>query len=320
MKPYFCIMMLIGFLFSTSFSHALDYPYAPYNEGKMDPQITGWPLNQQAIDYVAKGAYLRRPGSESGAQKIEYLPYTPQADGSGNPNWYVQVQEKLIKVIDQYKKENGTEIDILLVGDSITWQWIDIAAPYTQYPQKLNDPWKSQFGQYKVFNIGVAGDKSQGLLWRLDHGGVQGSEAPGLNPKLVILAIGHNNMYFSRETGNKNAALGVIWSAKNLREKFPNADVIVCKIFPNHTPEAAFYKDAKLINAELDPLIAELNDPKVHLLPDMWGDMINPDGTLVEKYFRADETAGKKWVHLSLEGYQLWAEKLKPLVDSILKK
>ena len=29
---------------SVAVAGALDYPYAPYNEGKMDPQKTGWPL------------------------------------------------------------------------------------------------------------------------------------------------------------------------------------------------------------------------------------------------------------------------------------
>ena len=210
-------------------------------------------------------------------------------------------------------------MDIVLVGDSITWQWIDITAPYSQYPQKFNEPWMSHFGAYKTFDIGVAGDKTQGLLWRLDHGGVQGSESPALKPRLVILAIGHNDMYFTSETGIQKAAVGILWCVKNVREKFPDAHVIVSKIFPNTNPKAGFYKDAKAINAELDPLIQAENDPKIHLLPDMWNDMVNPDGTLAEKYFRADEPAGGK-IHLSVEGYHLWAEKLKPLVDEILKK
>ena len=302
-------------------SLALEYSYKPYNEGKMDPQLTGWPLTKEESDYVAKGSYLRRPGSESGAQKIIFLPYTPSADGSldskSGKQWYVDVQEKLIKVIDQYKHDQGTNIDILLVGDSITWQWIDISAPYNQYPQKFNEPWQSHFGQYTTFNIGVAGDKTQGLLWRLDHGGTVGSAAPGLNPRLVILAIGHNDMYFTPETGTKNAALGVLWCVKNVREKFPDAAVIVSKILPNTNPQAKFYIDAKAINAELDSLIEAEKDSKIHLLPDMWGEMTNPDGSLNEKYFRANEAARTK-VLLSIDGYQLWADKMKPIVEALL--
>ena len=41
---------------------ALEYPYKPYNDGKMDPQLTGWPLTKEESDYVAKGSYLRASG------------------------------------------------------------------------------------------------------------------------------------------------------------------------------------------------------------------------------------------------------------------
>jgi len=317
MKPLYILMTAWLAVLPFGTAHSLEYPYAPYNEGKMDPQKTGWPLTKEELDYVAKGAHLRRPGSESGAQKVEFLPYTPAADASGNPNWYVGIQEKFINVIDQYKKDHGTDIDILLAGDSITWQWTDISAPYSQYPQKFNEAWTSHFGQRTAFNLGVGGDKTQGLLWRLDHGGTVGSAAPGLKPRLVIMAIGHNDMYFTPQTGAKNAAMGILWCVKNVREKFPDAHVIVSKIFPTKKPDTPFYKDAKAINAELDSLVAAENDPKIHVLPDMWADMTNPDGTLNDTFFRANEASGAK-VHLSPDGYQLWAEKLKPLVDQIL--
>lgn len=295
------------------------YPYQPYNEGKMDPQTSGWPLTPEATEYLAKGAHERRPGSESGKQQIAYLPYTPVADGSGNPNWYIAAHEKLLASLDRFKAEHGPDLDVLLVGDSITWQWLDIRAPYDQYPQQFNEAWKENFADLKAFTIGVAGDKSQGLLWRLDHMGATGTKSPPLNPKVVVLAIGHNNMYFSRETGVDNAAKGVLWSAKNLRSKFPDALIIVSKIFPNKTPGDAFYKDAAAINAELDKLIPAENDPKMILQPDLWAKMTNEDGTVKPEYFRADEPLNNK-IHLSVDGYRLWAESLKPLIAPAVGK
>lgn len=151
-------------LMSMGTALTLNYPYAPYNEGKLDPQLTGWPLTTEELNFIAKASHTRRPGSESGLQKISFLPYTPSAEGSGNPNWYVGVQEKFVKVVDQYKRDNGNNVDILLVGDSITWQWIDISAPYSQYPQKFNAAWTSVFGQCKALNVGVAGDKTGGWI------------------------------------------------------------------------------------------------------------------------------------------------------------
>jgi hypothetical protein len=129
---------------------ALQYPYQPYDEKKMDPQLTGWPLSPEELSFVSKAAHTRRPGCERGAQKLDFLPYTPAADGQGNPNWYVGVQEQLVKVIDHYKRDHGPDVDVLLVGDSITWQWLGMSTPYSQYPQPFNAAWKSQFGQWKA--------------------------------------------------------------------------------------------------------------------------------------------------------------------------
>ena len=76
---------------------------------------------------------------------------------------------------------------MLLVGDSITIQW--------------GESWKKHFPDLKAVNIGIGGDKTQNVLWRLDHGGVE-----GLQPKAIVLMIGNNNMFFTPETGIEAAA------------------------------------------------------------------------------------------------------------------
>ncbi|MEI8197326.1 MAG: InlB B-repeat-containing protein, partial [Phycisphaerae bacterium] len=297
-----------------------NYPYSPYNAGGMDPQLTGWPLTQAERNFLAISYDMRRPGKEvkpTAKYLPAYWPATPAAEGSGDPNWYAQTNGEFVNVVDRYKSSQGTAVDILLIGDSITWHWLDIGASYNQSPQRFNSVWSSHFGQYKTLDVGMAGDKTQGLLWRLDHGSVEGTNAPGLNPKVVILAIGHNDMFFTGETGTAAAAQGILWCVKNVRIKFPNAHVIVSKILPTYAPGSSFYNDAQAINAALDPLISAENDPKIHVLPDMWGEMTNPDGTLIYRYFRSDEGVTSK-IHLSLDGYQLWAGRLQPLVNQIL--
>ena len=53
-------------------------------------------------------------------------------------------------------------------------------------------------------------------------------------------------------------------------------------------------------------------DPKVRVL-DIWGDMVNADGTLKKELFTPDN------IHLSQDGgYKLYAEKLKPLLEAFL--
>lgn len=265
----------------------LEYPYAAYNEGKMDPQKTGWPLTEAERAYVLKPEYERRPGRESNQHKPALWPVTPAAGFWGGTSW-LDVHAKLVETV----KASLGPIDILLVGDSITMQW--------------GAAWQKHFGKYKTVNIGIGGDKTQNVLWRLDHGGVAGVE-----PRMVVLLIGNNNMFFTPETGIEAAAQGIKVCLDNLREKFPQAPVVVVKIFPAHAPGNRFYEDIKRTNAALDPLKLD-RDPKVHVL-DLWDDLVNADGTLKKGLFTPDN------IHLTQDGgYELYASKLKPLVEAIL--
>jgi lysophospholipase L1-like esterase len=175
----------------------------------------------------------------------------------------------------------------VLVGDSITIQW--------------GESWKQAFPDLKAVNIGIGGDKAQNVLWRLDHGGVD-----GLEPKAIVLMIGNNNMFFTPETGVEAAAKGIEMCVKNLREKFPAAAIIVAKILPAHAPGSAFYEDIKKTNAVLD-LQKLASDPKVKAL-DLTSDFTNADGTIKKELFKPDN------IHLSTAGYAVYAERLKPLL------
>ena len=103
---------------------------------------------------------------------------------------------------------------------------------------------------------------------------------------MCALLIGNNNMFFTPETGIEPAAQGMKVCVDNLREKFPKAPVIVMKVFPAHTPGSPFYEDIKKVNAALDTLNLEA-DPKVRVL-DIWGDMVDADGTLKRELFTPD--------------------------------
>jgi hypothetical protein len=140
----------------------------------------------------------------------------------------------------------------------------------------------------------------------LDHGGVA-----GLQPRLIILAIGNNNMFFTPETGVEAAARGIQMCVANLRSRFPEAALIAVKIFPAHAPGHPFYEDIKKTNAAVDTLQLD-SDPKVAVL-DLTKDLVHPDGRLREDLFSSDK------IHLSQgPGYGLYAAKLQPLVDRYL--
>ena len=280
-------LIAVLFCVASLSAQALEYPYAPYNEGKMDPQKGGWPLTEEGRNYVLLPEHERRPGREINQHKPAMWPVIPSAGFWGGTSW-LDTHANLVKVA----QANKGPIDVLLLGDSITMQW--------------GAAWTRNFPTLKTVNIGIGGDKTQNVLWRLDHGGVE-----GLEPRVCVLLIGNNNMFFTPETGIEPAAQGIKVCVDNLREKFPQAPVIVVKVFPAHTPGNPFYEDIKKVNAALGTLNLEA-DPKVRVL-DIWGDMVNADGTLKKELFTPDN------IHLTQEGgYKLYAERLKPLVEAFL--
>jgi arylsulfatase A-like enzyme/lysophospholipase L1-like esterase len=262
---------------------ALEYPYAPYNAGKMDPQLTGWPLNESEKAYVLKPEHDRRPGREINQHKPELWPVIPSAGFWGGTSW-LEMHASLVKTVEA----NRGPVDVLLVGDSITIQW--------------GGEWAKNFPSLKAVNIGIGGDKTQNVLWRLDHGGVE-----GLQPRAIMLMIGNNNMFFAPETGIEAAARGVEMCVKNVREKFPQAPVIVAKILPCHAPGVPFYENIKKTNLALDALKLG-SDPMVTVL-DLWNDFTQADGTLMKELFTPDN------IHLSSAGYAAYAARLKLLLD-----
>lgn len=260
-------------------ARAFEYPHVTD-----EPQKTGWPLTAEERAYIVdKAEHERRPGREIGKHLPQLWPVVPTAGHFGGDAW-LKLHEAHVRTV----QANAGPVDVLLVGDSITIQW--------------GDSWMKHFPDKKAVNIGIGGDKTQNVLWRLDHGGVE-----GLQPKAIVLMIGNNNLFFTPETGIEAAAKGIEMCVKNLREKFPDAPLIVAKILPAHAPGNRFYEDIKLTNAALDLLNLE-GDPKVRVL-DMTTDFMNADGTLKKELFTLDH------IHLSPAGYAVYAELLKPLLE-----
>ena len=76
---------------------------------------------------------------------------------------------------------------VVFIGDSITHQWGGTPAA-NGHPSPGEQVLKTTLGQYRTLNLGFGWDRTQNVLWRIDHG-----ELDGLHPKVVVIHIGTNN-------------------------------------------------------------------------------------------------------------------------------
>ena len=262
-----------------------------------EPPAIGWPLSEAEMNYVVRPEHERRPGVAEKKHQPTLWPVTPTAGHWGGAKW-LEAHAKLV----EHVQANRGPIDVLLVGDSITQQWGSLLER-----KPLNAAWQKHFSRYQTVNLGMAGDKTQNVLWRIDHGGVA-----GLQPRLVVLLIGNNNMFYTRETGVAAAAQGIKACVENLRAKFSEAQLVVATIFPAHAPGHAFYEDIKQTNAAFRAMQLE-RDPKVHVI-DLWPEMLEADGSLRRGLFHADN------IHLTQgDGYAFFAAQLQPVVARLLR-
>jgi len=264
-----------------------------YSAGVVEPQKEGWPLSLEEKAYVMTPVDRRRPTNP------EQWPVTPVAGSFGpqyNADMWLSWHSKLVDEVTQ----NEGPVDILLVGDSITQRW---GSPIKQKP--LNEIWQKYFGQYKTINLGLGGDRTSFVLWRLNHSALE-----NIQPRLVILLIGVNNMHQIKDTGAVAIAKGMQACVENLRGKCPDAHILALTVFPaDYTPKVL--TDIQCVNDEFLKLRVD-RDPLVTVL-DLHNEFLRPDGTVNAALYCDDR------LHLASEaGYEFYAQKLKPVVDKLL--
>ena len=120
---------------------------------------------------------------------------------------FMAQKERLLK--------HGKMPQLVLVGDSITDGW------HNGEGRDILEAW---YGQYFPYNIGIGGDRTQHVLWRLDKG-----EVDGIAPKVAVLMIGTNNLGGNT---NEEIAAGVTKIVNELKEKLPHTKVLLLAIFP----------------------------------------------------------------------------------------
>ena len=211
-------------------------------------------------------------------------------------------QNSMLAHAQLLEKANKGQIDIYFEGDSITRRW-----GATDYPELLAN-WTRNFYGWNAADFGWGADRVENILWRLQNG-----ELDGVNPKIIVLLAGTNNVGNTAPPAGDDAKVeditkGLQSLLEAMRTKAPGATIIVTAILPRNDNISVMSTIDK-INANLSKL-ADGNRIRYvnvnHKLADRDG-----------KLFEGMMNAGDK-LHPTLKGYQVWADELKPIFTELL--
>ena len=225
--------------------------------------------------------------------------------------------------------------DVIFLGDSITNGWEGQKA------------WQEHFGSFNPVNLGIGGDQTGHVLWRI----TDGHELDHLKPKAAVIMIGTNN------TGAHSAeqiAGGIKAIVEELKRQKPDIKVLVLGVFPRGNGFDAERSveqiaegvkpineelkkekpDAKRLNAavrdlvlqrgtipaaklnkkiaEINAIIAKLDDGKAVFYKDIGKEFLDQNGGLSGEIM-------PDYLHLSPKGYDIWGKAIKADIEKLIK-
>jgi lysophospholipase L1-like esterase len=180
--------------------------------------------------------------------------------------------------------------DVLFIGDSITQGW----------EGRGKDVWAKFYGKRNAVNLGIGGDRTQHVIWRLDNGNVK-----NIAPKAAVIMIGTNN---SGSNSSEQIAEGVAAIVKQLREKLPTMKILLLAVFPRGENTA---DKRRQVNEGANAIFAKLDDGKNVFYLDIGAQFLEKDGTLTREIM-------PDLLHLSEKGYTIWAESIEDKLSELL--
>ena len=187
------------------------------------------------------------------------------------------------KVLVRLAEQTGQPCDVIFIGASNVEYW----------GTEGIDVWNHFYAPRHAFNFGVAGDKTENVLWRFDH-----MNLSGLKPKVGVVFIGLNNLTATP----REVVMGVRAIAQKAQSVFPGIKILVVSLTPNGR------NDAEVVKA--NAILQEYADDKNVFYIDIYSHFPKEGDNW--KGLRSDH------LHLTKEGYQIWAEQMEPLMEQLV--
>ena len=246
-----------------------------------------------------KGGQLYR--QDDGARSVGHAPIIPVSAefGHGGPTPYPKSERDwpgvgVIRVFGWMSQNRQyfwsqrpiNQGAVVFVGDSLIAGWTTL---------------RDDFAPLHVANVGIGGDVSRGVLFRLQE------DVIDLNPMAVVILIGTNDMSAMEDHSLLVANLTSI--LKTLKDYNPFLPIVLCKLPPRNYPAAPVStRDMLALNSRLDELSE--SDTKLAVL-DLYQLLALPDGSIDPQNFEADK------IHISPTGYKKFHDALIPIFRTL---
>ena len=187
------------------------------------------------------------------------------------------------------QKVKSDKVDLIYIGDSIV----------QNFESQGKDVWDYYYRPRNGLNMGISGDRTQHVLWRLDHGNID-----GISPKLAVVMIGQNNGGHNTSNEITEGATAVV---QKLRVKLPNTKILLIGIFQRRekpTPEREVFSVA---NKNLS-MLADNNHIFYMDINELF---LRDDGSISSDLMPDFE-------HPSPLGHRIWAERIEAKVAELM--
>jgi lysophospholipase L1-like esterase len=193
----------------------------------------------------------------------------------------------------QLKQTKAGNVGVVFLGDSITNGWADAGKAQ----------WAAHFAPLKAVNYGIGGDATRQVLWRIEHGLLD-----GITPKVIVVAIGTNNLYGDHNAGTEaEIAAGIKACVDAARAKVPTAKILVLGMLPRQN---AYFCDRI---AKVNAITAKLDDGATVRYVDPGAAFLEAPGKVKAALYRDDQ------VHLTTAGYEVLLTAIAPVFDALAK-
>jgi len=210
---------------------------------------------------------------------------TPSDDNyKARTNWNIACQQRVNAM-------KGKPCDIIFIGDSITQNWTEKSSK--SWTSVGITVWDKFYANRHALNFGVGADKTQNVLWRMDHMDIQ-----DLHPKVAVILIGINN---ARDPAT-NIAAGIKAVVEKTRSMFVGCKIILVSIAPSAR------ETEKMAN--VDKIIQTFADDQSVFYFDLASKM-TPEG-------KSWKGLGPDRLHFAPAGYEIWATNMEPLLNRLL--